>query len=147
MYTLEAIQKLRDRDKEDIEYCNVLSETVYREIYPEKQKMELVLREEWEERALTVSYAEYAIDILDYQLNKEHIAFELANSSGSDRTFMHEFVLFNTNNGAVRLDSYGQDEILRYDELLGRTQRPPGYVLYCARIVEWPTWKNDLLNY
>lgn len=77
------------------------------------------------------------------QLKKDNVAFiQLAKSSGEYKTFIHEFILFQTNNGVVRLDSYGKDQILTLKN--GKIIREKGYILYCSRIFEWSTWGNDI---
>jgi hypothetical protein len=145
MYTLEDVIDIRDKiiKLPDTDYCNVLSDRVWEFINKNQMKYEGLIQEDWEEYAPNKQYQEYAIERIQRELNEKGIAFvQLANSTGHGKTFIHEFVLFNTNTGPVRLESYGQDEI--YEVVEGKAKRLPGYVLYCGRILEWPNWENDI---
>lgn len=147
MYTLGEIVELRAKiwRLSDVDYCNVLADEVYQIVRPNQTKNERLLKEEWEDSPQNEFYPEYVTKEIEAELKTKGTAFaQLANSTGEDKTFVHEFVLFSTPDGVVRLESYGKDEILRYEN--GKVNAYPGYSLYCARILEWPTWQTDLLT-
>ena len=78
------------------------------------------------------------IDVISKILNNNGVSFiNISNSSGEDKTFVHTFILFLTDkNEVVRLESYGN---MDWDNKCGN-------VLYKTRIVEWNTYKEDLLK-
>lgn len=131
---------------QNVEYCNVLVNEVYKIIHPTETQNEYILSEEYEPYAGQNSnkpYYKYVIDKIYDDLENYGVAFViLSNSSGEDKTFIHLFVLFNTMDGIVRFESYGQSELYEIEN--GRVVVKPGYVLYCARIVEWPTFEQDM---
>jgi hypothetical protein len=143
-FDLFEIIKIRDKTIQlcDIEYCNILVNEVYKLFYPDRIIEEVPLIEEYDDK-FNNDYIHYVIRKINQELTTNGISFiELANSSGEDKTIIHQFILFNTISGVIRLESYGKDTT--YYLLDGIAKREPGYVLYKSRIIEWPTWKQDL---
>ncbi len=82
---------------------------------------------------------------INEELHEKGVAFlQLANSTGEDKTYIHEFVMFNTTVGIVRVESYAKEEVFVTVDKISKRER--GYDLYCGRIVEWPTWQIDITN-
>jgi hypothetical protein len=139
MYTWKDINELKTKILKipNTEYCNILSDVVFNIINGQNSiKEEYLLREEWDN---TKSYHEYVIEAIQRELTTKYIAFiSLSNSSGDDKTFIHEFIMFKTNNGIIRMESYGKDFI--YTE----GKKCKGYNLYHAKLVQWNDWEIDL---
>lgn len=143
MYTLAEVIALKDKIALDpsIQYCNDLVTAVYKTIYDRDNSCddERLLQEEWEEIKSSQSYHEYVIAEIEKELVSKNIAFLcLANSTGEDKTFIHEFVLFNTDKGVIRMDSYGQSSVFI------EGVKHEGGILYQNMIVDWNHWKTDL---
>ena len=137
MYTLAQITAYRDIavKKEYTEYCNVLSSEIFSLVYSGETKHEHLLAE----------CEEVPLLVLEKELKKSGIAFvELANSSGQEKTFIHEFVLFATEEGVYRIESYGLGELLKWNEEMRKVDVLPDYVLYKGKITLWNDWQQDL---
>lgn len=137
MYTHAQITAYRNQAllQEYTEYCNVLSSEIFSLIYPGETKHEHLLTE----------YDEAPLLVLEQELKKSGVAFvELANSSGQEKTFIHEFVLFVTEEGVYRVESYGLDEVLKWNEETRKVDVLPGYVLYKGKITLWNDWRQNL---
>jgi hypothetical protein len=142
-FDLFEIKNIRDEVIQlcDVEYCDVLVDKIYNMLYPKRTMEEYPLIEEYDEEF--DNYTHYVINKINEELIVNGLAFiELANSSGEDKTIIHRFILFNTISGVIRLDSYGKQYI--YEFVSNKVIRKPGYALYKGRIVEWPSWKDDI---
>lgn len=121
-----------------------MTDAVYEELYKMKVSLEntLILRENWEDcNPNNFEYSEYVVNTINNELIIAGFCLvQLANSSGEDKTLIHIFALFWLNGDIYRLESYGKTV---YDLNSRQTQ----YIsLYCSRIVEWPTYKEDLIK-
>jgi len=134
---MQQLLELRSKVRE-IGYCDELVENVFEKIHGAEQDP-IPLTEEYEDSDQEQSLTEYIIEEIEYDLKQYSVCFiRLTNSTGQDKTFIHEFCLFHVEDDIVRLDSYGQSSVIE------ERRKLPGYVLYCARLTEWPTWKDDL---
>jgi hypothetical protein len=119
----------------------VLAEAIYERIYNSSKWEQVLVSEDWESGDRREDFAHYAADRIREELDRRGVAFvELSNCSCAERTFIHRFVLFRTDSGVVRLDSYGKHEFL-----VGKKGgvRSVTHSLYCGRLAEWPTWAED----
>lgn len=72
------------------------------------------------------SYWEYILDVIETELNNWGlVTVDIGNSDGGGlKTFDHLFILMRVDGRVVRIESYMK--------------------LYCSRVVEADTWRNDL---
>jgi hypothetical protein len=127
----------------NIEYCNVLTDTVYNIIHPNLPMNKHILIEDYEDENIETPYHTYVINRIYEELDKYGVTFiSLMNSSGEDKTFAHLFVLFKTMDGIIRFESYGQSELYEIEN--DRVVVKPGYVLYCGRLITWSNFEQDI---
>lgn len=139
-YTLHEVTSMRDKAIQlpDTGYCNVLVSEIYKLINGYEIIQEIPLIEECE-----TDYPTYVINRIQFELTNHGVCFvEIGNSSGNDKTVTHQFILFNTMFGVIRLESYGKEII--YEVKKQKTTKHMGYILYKGRIVHWPMWKTHL---
>jgi len=137
MYTLDEIESFRDEagEREDTEYCNVLSSELFSLIYPGMTKYENIFEDENDD----------PLSFIRQELLSSSVVFvQLANSSGEEKTFIHEFVLFLSEDGIYRIDSYGKDETLTWNKDIQKVEVSDGYCLYKGSITLWDDWEEDL---
>lgn len=144
MYTIQDITNIRDNALKtpNSDYCDILSDEIFRLIYDRDQE-EHILIEEWEEFSTNMPYEEFVIDQITKDLIENSVSFVKLSNGSSETTFVHHFVLFNTDIGIIRLESYGTGFMYNYDNN-GNVIVLPGYSLYCGRISGWSTWQEDL---
>lgn len=141
MYSSEFVYSLRDQFA-TTGYCNVLTEEVHQFITGTTASEERFLREDWTD-SNQCTYSTYCIDTIATEHRQHSVAFiELANSSGEEKTFVHTFVLFRTEQGVLRLEAYGKEFTIEFEE--DRPVRRAGPMLYSSRVVPWPDWPAEL---
>ena len=130
---------------QDIEYCNIVTSTVYEMLYRTlyTDAKEFIIYEELELNNAD-EYSAATIEKISHVLSTEPACFiELANSSGSDATFRHEFILFQTTTNEIyRMEAYGFNKQGGFISIIPKEADSICY--YKTRLVEWPTWKKDM---
>lgn len=88
-----------------------------------------IMKEYHEDYAPNLAYSEYILDQINRELDKNgFVGVRLENGSGGvrDQTFDHSFILIKAEGMIFRIESYVD--------------------LYCSRIVQFPTYKEDLIR-
>lgn len=86
-------------------------------------------------------YISFIIENINKILHKVD-PIEIRNSSGSDATLIHEFVLFKIDDRYYRMESYGKTSYI----IVKHKPKRICESLYTTRIVEWPTYDFDLIK-
>lgn len=137
-----SLYKLRDK-LSDIEYCNITSEKVNYLLYGDDELEEMYLSEEYDNYDGNLNYPSYVIkQINDILFTHGVVTISIRNSSGSDATLMHEFVLFLIDNRYYRMESYGKTSYIKINKKIKQICES----LYTTRIVEWPTYDLDIIK-
>ena len=143
---MDSVNELFDLRNElkDIGACDETNDAIFNKLYGDTEKTEIFLIEEYDDSSQDRSYSRFVIDVVGDRLLQDGVVFILLrNSSGDDRTLVHEFTIFKIDNDYYRIESYG---ITRYVPIQGDKMRQEFNSLYCTRIVEWPTFRTDLSN-
>jgi hypothetical protein len=140
MFSLQNLYDIKETCR-TIGYCDLTANFVYEYIYKSEIDIEnvRVLKEEWEDLQDETHYSDYVVGEIIKELSNNYFCLvQLSNSSGEDKTFIHIFSLFLIDGDVYRLESYGK-KFYNFDS------REIEYIsLYCSRIVEWPTYIDDL---
>lgn len=136
MFTFSEICQFREETAK-IGYCDETVDYLYNKLYGQQPWEELLVVEDWEDSREEngLSYAEYCTFIIAKQLKEWGCCFvSLANSSGEDKTFIHTFVLFATEDGIYRMESYGS---------FGNPNKAD-VINYCTRVIGDANYKENL---
>ena len=140
MFTISYLLELRNMAA-NLQYCNDTVKFLENIIYGDISSNEVYLNEDYEYTLFEGSLGEYCVKRITQELENKNICIvELANSSGSDKTFIHTFILFKTIDSIFRLESYGS---------FGNREKED-YCHYQTRLVEWSSYEKDLsklMNY
>lgn len=111
----------------EINYCVGTEDAILNHYYSEDGRDERYLMEEYAGVNDGRSYPEYTLDAIQEELDKHGlVGVRMENGTGGamDQTFNHHFILYRADGQVYRIESY--------------------VFLYCSRILETPTWREDL---